>query len=255
MVVGRRAHALGHMAVQGARRDPLGPVPGPAHRPARQRAVAGEAELAARGPLGALIDDAADAGGIVGITHPVQHDLGHALLPLGRLQRRLIIDRLGQAAQGAPTRRLVRRAEQEGPRGLKRAQGVGHGGVQLLRRDAGHALIQRGLAAQGQALPAGSQAVKFRQAQSRVVPTRDRQLPRIHPRRHRRQAVRPQVAARGAGHGFGGAVDVGARGRTGRHGHAHRRQGHGHGGGRRCHSPASGRLQRRKAAEVHAVSV
>uniref|UniRef100_A0A0N5A0A8 N-acetyltransferase domain-containing protein n=1 Tax=Parastrongyloides trichosuri TaxID=131310 RepID=A0A0N5A0A8_PARTI len=87
VVVRGRAHALGHMAVQSASRDPLGSVPGPAHRPARQGAVAGEAELAARGPLGALIDDAADAGGIVGIAHPVQHDLGHALLPLGSAGR------------------------------------------------------------------------------------------------------------------------------------------------------------------------
>ena len=101
VIVGRGADAGCDMTGQRPLGDDLGAVPGPGDRSLRQRTVAGEAELATGGALRTLEDHAADAVGVVGVAHAVQDNLGDGLLAFGGFKRGLVIDALGQAAQGA----------------------------------------------------------------------------------------------------------------------------------------------------------
>ncbi len=98
--MGGRTHAGLDKAVQRLPRHRLGPRPVAGVRSERQRAVAGEAELAARATGRTLEDHAADRVGIGGMTHPVEDHLGHRPLALQGLASRLVIDGLGQAAPG-----------------------------------------------------------------------------------------------------------------------------------------------------------
>ena len=69
--------------------------------PSRARAVADEGELAADTGGRALVDHPADRVRKGRVAHAVEHHLGDRRLARLGLQRRLVVDRLGQAGEGA----------------------------------------------------------------------------------------------------------------------------------------------------------
>ena len=97
----RQADRREDIAGQGGAGDTIGPVPPVSRRPAGERAVAGEGELAAGAALRALKYHAADGVGIGRMSHAVEDDLRDRALPIVGLGRRLVIDRHRQALFGA----------------------------------------------------------------------------------------------------------------------------------------------------------
>ena len=85
------------------------------------------------GLFGALINDAADRLGEIRVPHPVEDGLGHRLLAAQRLQRGLVVDRLGHAQFGPlPLRPGGAQVERRG--GRKRIPIGRHQGVEALGR-------------------------------------------------------------------------------------------------------------------------
>src|SRR5688572_20135539 len=90
-------------SVDAARQSGAGDLPGPGPggriAPGAERAVAGEAELAAGAALRPLIDDPADALGESGMADAVEHHLGDGALAFEGFRARLVIDGGGEALQ------------------------------------------------------------------------------------------------------------------------------------------------------------
>ena len=103
-------------AAQRLDRDAAGAVPGSMLHDRAHHPGAGEAELAAGGPLRALVDDAADRVRIGGVADPVQHDLSDGALAVLGFAARLVIDGFGQALD----------RPFEGLRVTARLEGLGH---------------------------------------------------------------------------------------------------------------------------------
>ena len=129
----RPAHRSVDVAVERGGGDRLGPVPIAGHRPAPERAVAGEAELASGIAPGALEHHAADRRRVSGVADSVEHDLGDRTLAVERLARGFVIDRGRQAIERAGAVGGGS-AQMEGPR-----RGIG-----LLRHRNGGVHRQRG---------------------------------------------------------------------------------------------------------------